>query len=164
MKLFTTMPTPVGDMLLVGSRESGRFTLTGAYFIGQRHELALDDGWCPDPEAFASVTTQLDEYFAGRRVSFDLPLEFHGTPFQESVWRTLQEIPYGTTWSYRELAEKSGHGGKVRAVAAAVGRNRIGVIVPCHRVIGSDGSLTGYAAGLDRKRWLLAREGVILPG
>ncbi len=107
---------------------------------------------------FARLRNQLDEYFTGKRQTFDLPIRLVGSDFQQSVWRALLEIPYGTTRSYKEQAQWLGRPDAVRAVAHANGQNRIAIVVPCHRVIGSDGSLIGYGGGLDRKRWLLNLE------
>lgn len=107
--------------------------------------------------------TQLEEYFAGHRQQFDLPLDAAGTDFQQQVWQALSGIPYGETRSYGELAEGLGRKGAQRAIGAANGRNPIAIIVPCHRVIGSDGSLTGYAGGIGRKQWLLAFEAQEVP-
>jgi methylated-DNA-[protein]-cysteine S-methyltransferase len=114
----------------------------------------------PDPEAFTAVIAQLDEYFAGTRRAFDLPLAPVGTPFQQRVWSLLREIPWGRTISYAELARRSGNPAASRAVGAANGRNPLPIVVPCHRVIGSNGALTGYAGGLEAKRVLLAIEGL----
>jgi methylated-DNA-[protein]-cysteine S-methyltransferase len=120
------------------------------------------DGWTEDAAAapLAAAIRQLSEYFAGSRRVFDLPLRMQGTLFQQRVWRQLAEIPYGTTWSYGELAKRIDNPSASRAVGLANGRNPISILVPCHRVIGADGSLTGYGGGLDRKRWLLAHEGL----
>ncbi|XNL82775.1 methylated-DNA--[protein]-cysteine S-methyltransferase [Actinomadura madurae] len=109
----------------------------------------------PDSEPFATVAEQLAAYFAGELTEFDMPLRLHGTPFQQRVWDALQEIPYGETTTYGELAVEIGSPSASRAVGLANGRNPVGVIVPCHRVVGSTGSLTGYGGGLDRKRYLL---------
>lgn len=114
-----------------------------------------EEGSCGILDAAA---VQLDEYFGGKRVTFELDLRFIGTPFQERVWAALMQIPYGSTTTYSAVAEAIGMGAGVRAVANAIGANRMSIIVPCHRVIGSDGSLTGYAGGLDAKRALLALE------
>lgn len=111
------------------------------------------------PEVLEPAVRQLAEYFAGRRTSFDLRLSPMGTPFQQKVWQGLLKIPYGATWSYLELARELGDPAAVRAVAAANGKNPLWILIPCHRVIGSDGSLTGYAGGLFRKQWLLNLEG-----
>ena len=113
-----------------------------------------------EPQAFTAVIAQLDEYFAGTRRRFDLPLAPVGTPFQQRVWLLLREIPWGRTISYGELARRSGNPAASRAVGAANGRNPLPIVVPCHRVIGGDGALTGYAGGLTAKRLLLALEGV----
>jgi methylated-DNA-[protein]-cysteine S-methyltransferase len=112
----------------------------------------------PDAAPFAAAATQLGEYFAGRLTSFDLPVTMMGTAFQRLVWSALPDIPYGTTVSYRELAALIGRPSAARAVGLANGRNPVSIIVPCHRVIGSDGSLTGYGGGLERKRYLLDLE------
>jgi methylated-DNA-[protein]-cysteine S-methyltransferase len=109
----------------------------------------------PDGEVFAETGRQLNEYFAGKRRDFDLPLAFHGTPFQQRVWTALREIPYGETVSYGKLADELGQPSAARAVGLANGKNPISVIVPCHRVVGSTGGLTGYGGGLERKRYLL---------
>jgi len=106
----------------------------------------------------ASCRAQLDEYFAGSRKTFDLPLQQEGTPFQQKVWKLLQDIPYGKTFSYQHLARQYGDLKAIRAVAAANGRNALAIIIPCHRVIGTNGTLTGYAGGLWRKQWLLQHE------
>jgi methylated-DNA-[protein]-cysteine S-methyltransferase len=111
-----------------------------------------------DKSVFNKCRRQLDEYFSGQRKNFDLPLWQDGTVFQQKVWKALMQIPYGKTISYLQLAIQLGNVKATRAVAAANGRNQLSIIVPCHRVIGSDGSLTGYAGGLDRKKWLLNHE------
>ena len=116
----------------------------------------------PEPQAFTAVIAQLDEYFAGTRRRFDLPLAPAGTPFQQRVWRLLRGIPWGRTISYGELARRSGNPAASRAVGAANGRNPLPIIVPCHRVIGGNGTLTGYAGGLEAKRMLLELEGVVV--
>ena len=118
----------------------------------------VGDDWVTDDEALAHVRTQLDEYFAGARTAFDLPIRLHGTPFQVEVWEQLRQIPYGETISYGELAKRVDRPEAARAVGAANGQNPIAIIVPCHRVIGADGSLTGFGGGLPWKRWLLQRE------
>jgi methylated-DNA-[protein]-cysteine S-methyltransferase len=135
--------------------------LAGLWFDGQRHYPDMT-GWQPDDRhpVLRQAMEQLADYFAGRRRQFDLPLDLaHGTAFQQSVWRALLAIPAGRTTSYGALAIALGKPKAVRAVGAAVGRNPISVIVPCHRVLGTDGSLTGYAGGLARKRALLELEG-----
>jgi methylated-DNA-[protein]-cysteine S-methyltransferase len=158
MNRYTTFESPLGRILLVSDGSH----LTGAYFSGQKYEPlpAPGHGRQPEPdlEIFQNASLQLREYFAGKQRQFDIPLHLQGTPFQMKVWNTLLEISHGSTVSYGELAELIKRKDAVRAVGAAVGRNPISVIVPCHRVIGSGGSLTGYAGGLDRKRALLNLE------
>ncbi|GGQ00979.1 methylated-DNA-[protein]-cysteine S-methyltransferase [Actinomadura coerulea] len=144
----------VGPLTLVATDGA----LSGLYMEMQRHRPAQETFGAPgDPEEepFATVAAQLSAYFAGDLTEFDLPLRLHGTPFQERVWTALQEIPYGQTITYGELAVEIGSPSASRAVGLANGRNPVGVIVPCHRVVGSTGSLTGYGGGLDRKRYLL---------
>jgi methylated-DNA-[protein]-cysteine S-methyltransferase len=138
--------------------------------IGPLHAVVDDDGrllelgfrepkdWTPRALP-ATVVSQLADYFSGRRKTFDLELAPRGTPFQRAVWSALCAIPYGDTISYAELAHRIGKPAAVRAVGAANGANPIPVIIPCHRVIGSNGSLTGYGGGIERKQWLLAHEG-----
>ncbi len=148
--MFTTLhPSPVGDILLRADAE-GR--LTELYL---RHDVAeAGDG------PFEAAREQLDAYFAGELDPFDLPLAPHGTPFQLRVWEELTRIPYGETISYKELALRMGDIKLVRAVGLANGRNPLSIVIPCHRVIGADGTLVGYGGGLDRKRWLLDHEAV----
>lgn len=147
----TTVDSPVGPLTLVAS--SG--VLTGLYLERQRHRPSDETFGDRDDELFADVIRQLSEYFAGERTDFELDLAPRGTAFQRSVWAGLREIPYGETVSYGELAASIGCPGSARAVGAANGRNPISIIVPCHRVVGSTGDLTGYGGGLDRKRHLL---------
>ena len=156
MTINTQFDTPLGRMLVTANREG----LTGVYFIGQKYEPKThpDPSTDADPSVIAAVRQQLDEYFRGARTSFDVALAPRGTPFQLRVWRALRDIPFGETRTYGEVAASLGRRSASRAVGAAIGRNPISVIVPCHRVVGSDGSLTGYAGGLDRKRALLALE------
>ena len=151
------VPSPIGSLTLVA--EHGK--LTGLYMDTHGRQPGRDVlGSAGDvaDEPFASAVRQLDEYFAGRLTAFDLPLEPAGTQFQRRVWSALQTIPYGQTWSYGQLARAIGKASASRAVGLANGRNPIAVVIPCHRVIGSDGSLTGYGGGLDRKRYLLGLE------
>lgn len=138
--------------------------LSRVHMTGQRHRPPEETFGAPDPRPFGEAIRQLDAYFAGELTDFDLPLHLEGTPFQLRVWEQLRLIPYGETRTYGELAEALGNPGASRAVGLANGRNPIGVIVPCHRVIGSGGSLTGYGGGLDRKKRLLAFEAGGLPG
>jgi methylated-DNA-[protein]-cysteine S-methyltransferase len=126
---------------------------------------AVPSGWRPASEPFGDARTQLAEYFAGRRRRFELPLAMDGTPFQRRVWQALREIPYGRTTTYGELARRIGRSPSAsRAVGTANGRNPIAVVVPCHRVVGADGSLTGFGGGLERKRLLLELEAAALAG
>jgi len=142
------LTSPIGP-LYVAADTCG---LTALYTDGHRFHAQAE----PDDGTFADVQRQLDEYFAGERTDFDLPLSQHGTEFELRVWDALRRIPYGETRTYGELARELGS--VARAVGRANGRNQISIIVPCHRVIGADGSLTGYAGGLDAKRALLEHE------
>ncbi|NYI07673.1 methylated-DNA--[protein]-cysteine S-methyltransferase [Allostreptomyces psammosilenae] len=150
-RTHTVIDSPVGPLTLVATDG----VLSALYMTDQRHRPEQETFGTPDDEAFGEVIRQLGEYFAGERTTFDLPLALHGTEFQRRVWAGLQEIPYGETISYGELADRIGRPGASRAVGLANGKNPVGIIVPCHRVIGSNGSLTGYGGGLDRKRHLL---------
>ena len=132
--------------------------LVGLYMTQQRHAPTPQADWMPTDMPFADVRRQLDEYFRGQRTHFDLKLAPEGTTFQQRVWQLLLQIPYGQTRSYGQLAELLGQPGAARAVGLANGRNPIGIVIPCHRVVGSQGALTGYGGGLERKRWLLAHE------
>jgi methylated-DNA-[protein]-cysteine S-methyltransferase len=156
-RAHVTIGSPVGPLTLVAA--AGR--LAGLYMNAHRHgpgpELLGPPG-DPADEPFAAAAGQLEAYFAGRLTSFDLPLDPAGTEFQRLVWAALREIPYGQTVTYGQLAAALGRPAASRAVGLANGRNPISIIVPCHRVIGSDGSLTGYGGGLDRKRLLLDLE------
>ncbi|HVC12073.1 MAG TPA: methylated-DNA--[protein]-cysteine S-methyltransferase [Burkholderiales bacterium] len=147
---------PHGRMLLVSRGED----LCGAYFKWQKHFREPEREWHLEPDAapLRQARRELAEYFGGRRTRFEVPLAAEGTPFQRAVWKAIAGVPFGETISYAELARRAGRPGSARAAGAATGRNPIGVIVPCHRIVGSDGSLTGYAGGLDRKRALLALE------
>ena len=156
--LYTTFESPLGELLALGD---GR-RLHGLYMQEGRTAIAVASDWQEAEEPFADVRDQLDDYWAGRRVGFDLPLEMIGSPFQRRVWRALQDIPYGETTSYGELARRIGVPSASRAVGTANGHNPICVIVPCHRVIGADGSLTGFGGGLQRKRLLLELEAGVL--
>lgn len=150
---WDTMASPVGPLLLTGTRDA----LQGIYFENATSPAAVQSA-VRDTVHFAEAKRQLQEYFEGTRRAFDLPLEAEGTEFQKLVWQALREIPYGTTISYQELARRVGAETAVRAVGAANGANPIPIVIPCHRVIGADGSLTGYGGGLERKRWLLDLE------
>jgi len=151
---FTTMASPIGELLLAGDGD----TLSGLYMQDGRKPKRIATNWNESAAPFADVKRQLEEYFAGERTTFDVPLAPEGAPFEREVWRALEEIPYGETVSYGEIARRVGQPTAARAVGTANGRNPIAVIVPCHRVIGADGSLTGYGGGLERKRLLLELE------
>ena len=152
------VPSPIGDLLLTGSDDG----LTGLYMLGAPggRPPSTPPGARREPAAFAAVAGQLRAYFAGERRDFDVPLSPQGSPFQLAVWSALTRIPYGTTSSYGEIARQLGKPlAMSRAVGAANGQNPIAVIIPCHRVIGADGGLTGYGGGLERKELLLRLEG-----
>jgi methylated-DNA-[protein]-cysteine S-methyltransferase len=151
VRVHTVVDSPIGPLTLVA--EDGE--LAGLYMDNQRHLPPVETFGEPDPAPLRLAVAQLEEYFAGRRTEFDLPLAMGGTPFQRSVWNALREIPYGETVSYRGLAEQIGRPTAIRAVGLANGKNPISIIVPCHRVIGTGGNLTGYGGGLGRKRHLL---------
>ncbi len=157
--LHTTFPSPIGELLLVGDGE----VLRGLHITEGRRPMRVRDTWRQADEPFAEVVCQLGEYFAGERTEFELPCEATGAEFDRRVWSELERIPYGRTVSYGEVARTIGEPSAARAVGVANGRNPIAIVVPCHRVIGADGSLTGYGGGLDRKRFLLELEGSILP-
>ncbi|GHA12988.1 methylated-DNA--protein-cysteine methyltransferase [Streptomyces spiroverticillatus] len=153
-KQHTVVDSPYGPLTLVATDG----VLSGLYMVGQRHRPAEETFGDPDPEPFPEVIAQLEAYFQGELTEFTIPLALHGTPFQRSVWEQLQQIPYGETRTYGQLAQELGNMGASRAVGLANGKNPVGIIVPCHRVIGSTGNLTGYGGGLDRKQRLLAFE------
>jgi methylated-DNA-[protein]-cysteine S-methyltransferase len=157
-----TYRSPLGAMTLAASEKG----LAGAWFDGQQHDPApaVRSGWSSSPNPLLDrAAAQLQAYFEGTLADFDLPLDLSaGTPFQQAVWQELLHIRRGSTTSYGDVAERIGKSTAVRAVGAAVGRNPLGIIVPCHRVMGRDGSLTGYAGGLERKVALLKIEKVLL--
>jgi methylated-DNA-[protein]-cysteine S-methyltransferase len=156
MAEYCWIESPLGRMLLMSDGSA----LTGLHFEREKYFPPLGKDWTEAPAApvLARAARQVREYFAGARTRFDLPLAPSGTPFQQRVWRELLRIPCGTTVTYGDIARGIGAPNSVRAVGAAIGRNRISIVVPCHRVVGSDGTLTGYAGGLERKRALLAHE------
>lgn len=151
---YCYLDTPIGELLLAG--EEGALSMIGFPKGSMRREPEAD--WIFNEKPLANACAQLNEYFAGRRKEFDLPLKFNGTEFQVSVLEALQDIPYGQTTSYGEIAKRIGRPKAVRAVGAANGRNPIPIVVPCHRVIGSTGDLTGFGGGLDTKEALLRLE------
>ncbi len=151
---YTYAPSPVGRLLLAGDESALRWLL----FAEGRGPVEPEAGWQPAEEPFREAVRQLAAYFAGELTAFSLPLAPQGTAFQETVWKALCGIPYGETISYGELARRIGKPRAVRAVGAANGQNPLAIVVPCHRVIGSDGHLTGYGGGLGVKEALLALE------
>jgi methylated-DNA-[protein]-cysteine S-methyltransferase len=156
MLAYDQFDTPHGTMLVTATPKG----LAGVYFKGQKH-FPKKREWQRDARhpVLRQARRELAEYFAGKRKRFDVALDPQGTVFQRSIWKTISKVGFGETLAYAELARRAGHPGSARAAGAATGRNPISVIVPCHRIMGSDGSLTGYAGGLNRKRALLALEG-----
>lgn len=154
----TTVDSPVGPVTLCGHDTPGGFAITRLGVGEDKHGPRDRSGWVRDDARFADAAEQLRQFFRGERQEFDLLLDPAGTPFQHRVWGALRQIPYGQTRSYAEIANLLGSPTATRAVGAANGRNPIGIVVPCHRVVGADGSLTGYAGGLANKRWLLDHE------
>ncbi len=161
---FTRFPSPIGELELTASDTA----LKGVFFPVRRNRSAPEAGWVEDDgrgpagALLAAVRRQLTEYFEGTRTTFDLPLDGTGSTFERRVWDLLRTIPYGATTSYGALARRLGDPRATRAVGAANGKNPIPIIVPCHRVLGARGELTGFGGGLDRKRWLLEHEGALL--
>jgi methylated-DNA-[protein]-cysteine S-methyltransferase len=158
---YDLVPTVLGDLLVTDAGAG----LSGIYFPDHRRGRGphVQPDWVRDPDGFVTVREQLLAYLHGRRRSFDLPLAPVGTPLQRQVWDQLGTVPYGATVTYGALAAAVDRPTAARSVASAVGANPLSIVVPCHRVVGADGSLTGYAGGLDRKRHLLALERVTLP-
>jgi methylated-DNA-[protein]-cysteine S-methyltransferase len=158
---YDLVPTVLGELLLTDAGEG----LNGVYFPDHRRGRGphVQPDWRRDPDRFVTVRAQLLAYLDGRRRSFDLPLAPTGTPRQRQVWHELANVPYGTTVTYGALAAAVDRPTAARSVASAVGANPLSIVVPCHRVVGADGSLTGYAGGLDRKRHLLELERVASP-
>lgn len=155
--VFTITEGPLGNMLLAASPRG----LCGLWFVTGQRNTPGHAAWSRDPAhpVLAAASTQLADYFAGRLRAFDLPLDLSaGTPFQQSAWRTLLTLPWGDTITYGELARRMGRPEASRAAGVAIGRNPVSIIVPCHRVVGANGSLTGYAGGLERKTALLRLE------
>ncbi|MDT5147854.1 MAG: methylated-DNA-[protein]-cysteine S-methyltransferase [Mycobacterium sp.] len=150
---YRTIESPIGPLTLAG-RDS---VLTHLRMVDQTYEPSRAD-WSSDRKAFGDAVEQLHAYFAGELTDFDIELDLHGTEFQRRVWEALLTIPYGETRSYGQIAQQIGAPGSARAVGLANGHNPLAIVVPCHRVIGAGGSLTGYGGGLDRKRTLLDLE------
>ncbi len=155
---YQHIDSPVGRLLLA----SGSDGLRLIEFEAPWHPVAMEPGWREGDNALLQrARAQLQDYFAGRRRSFELPLAPHGTRFQLQCWQALAEIPWGSTWSYAQMAQRIGRPTATRAVGAANGRNPLPIVLPCHRVIGADGSLTGFGGGLPTKRFLLELEGAL---
>ncbi len=156
---YARIATPLGTLIATAAGGA----LTGLYYEGGRHAPEVSKAWVEDCAAapLAACAHQVREYLQAKRRSFELPLAPEGSEFQRRVWIEIARIPYGETLSYAELARRAGRPGTARAAGAATGRNPLSIIVPCHRVVGTDGSLTGYAGGIDRKTRLLAIEGVL---
>jgi methylated-DNA-[protein]-cysteine S-methyltransferase len=156
MHYYDYYQSPRGRMLLVADAKA----LTGVYFIGRKYQPRIEGGWRRDVRhaPLRQAKDQLAEYFGGKRKRFTVKVAPRGTPFQRAVWKTIAGVGFGQTIPYAELARRAGRPGSARAAGAATGRNPIGIIVPCHRIVGSNGSLTGYAGGLERKKALLALE------
>jgi methylated-DNA-[protein]-cysteine S-methyltransferase len=152
--LYTRLESPVGPLLVAGDERS----LWAVWLDGQRWSPEIGHDWRAAAEPFAEAARQLGQYFAGERVGFELPLRIEASGFRRLVWQALRRIPFAETRSYGELARSIGRPSAARAVGLANGRNPFAIVVPCHRVIGSTGSLVGYGGGLERKRWLLAHE------
>jgi methylated-DNA-[protein]-cysteine S-methyltransferase len=163
MNVYTTMESPVGELLLAGRKTTDGVALISVSMHGQRYAPPVRDDWRRDPAAFAEVTRQLTAYFAGELTQFRLDLAPRGTEFQQRVWRALDSVRYGTTISYGQLAAQLGvPRDRIQALGAAIGANPLAIIRPCHRVIGSDGTMRGYAGGVERKQQLLVHEGALL--
>jgi methylated-DNA-[protein]-cysteine S-methyltransferase len=154
----TTIDTPVGELRIIASERGVRAILWGAEDVARIASIDEDELHEGRTALLDTAVEQLEEYFAGTRRDFDLPLDPLGTPFQQAAWMVLRTIPYGKTISYGQQARQLGDPNKARAVGAANGKNPLSIVVPCHRVIGSSGQLTGFAAGLDVKSWLLDHE------
>ena len=156
---YSFVPSPIGDLLLTGDGDA----LTSIFFPEGRTTATSDASWRRADGAFAEARAHLQAYFGGELTEFTLTLAPHGTPFQQRVWDALLKIRYGQTTTYGKLAAALGDPRATRAVGLANGRNPIPIVIPCHRVIGADGSLTGYGGGMPRKQWLLALEGRSVP-
>ncbi len=155
MTFYTEHQSPLGTLLLAATERG----LCGLYFDEHKHFGGTQDWQRDDRQPqLRNAARQLDEYFAGRRSAFDVALDLHGTPFQQAVWQALLALPFGATSTYREIAQRVANPKAIRAAGTAIGRNPVSIIVPCHRVLGTSGGLSGYAGGLERKRYLLALE------
>lgn len=159
MLYYDYYPSPRGRILLVADDQA----LTGVYFAGQKYHPRIDKKWkrADKHKPLRQAKRELSEYFDGKRTQFSVKVAPQGTPFQRAVWKSIASVEFGQTIAYGELAERAGYPGSARAAGAATGRNPISIIVPCHRIVGSNGSLTGYAGGLVKKRALLELEGCV---
>ena len=157
MSYYDYYHSPHGRMLLVADDKA----LTGVYFAGQKYQPRIERDWVRDGRhaPLRQAKNELAEYFAGKRQRFTVKVAPRGTPFQRAVWKAIAGVGFGRTIPYAELARRAGHPGSARAAGAATGRNPVGIIVPCHRIVGSNGALTGFAGGLAKKRALLELEG-----
>lgn len=164
MTVHTTVTSPLGELLLVGEPTRGGVSLTSLSMPAQRNAPTVSGGWVREPDRFSGVARQLAAYFAGELTAFDIEFTPSGTDFQRRVWSALEEIPYGTSTTYGEIAGRLGlDRGRVQALGAAIGANPLLLVRPCHRVIGADGSMRGYAGGVERKVQLLTHEGALQP-
>jgi len=156
MNYYSFIKSPIGDLMLAADASA----VTGLYFAGCDHIPAASKRWALKPQhpVLEQAAKQLQEYFAGKRKTFSLPLRLAGTNFQQRVWREISIIPYGETLSYSDLAKRAGAPRAIRAAGTTTGRNPVSIIIPCHRVMGKDGGLHGFAGGLERKRHLLELE------
>jgi methylated-DNA-[protein]-cysteine S-methyltransferase len=156
MKHYGFYESPYGQMLLVAGHDG----LSGVYFDAQKYYPSIDPDWRPDEAHFliAQARRELAEYFAGERKLFEIAIAPEGTIFQRAIWRAIASVRFGETLTYGQLAQSAGYPGQARAAGAATGRNPLTIIIPCHRIVGANGALTGYAGGLDRKRALLGLE------
>jgi methylated-DNA-[protein]-cysteine S-methyltransferase len=153
---YSILKSPIGGLMLVAADSS----LTGLYFVGRDHLPATSSRWTRKAQhpVLRTAAKQLREYFSGKRQRFSLPLRLAGTEFQKTIWREIARIPYGKTMSYSDLAKQAGAPQAIRAAGTSTGRNPLSIIVPCHRVVGKNGGMCGFAGGLERKRYLLALE------
>jgi methylated-DNA-[protein]-cysteine S-methyltransferase len=164
MTACTTITSPLSELLLVGEETDNGITLTSLSMPGQKNAPAIQPSWRQDREPFTDIIHQLEAYFAGELTRFAIPFTPSGTDFQQRIWHALEDIPYGTTTTYGALAGQLGlPRERIQALGAAIGANPLLLVRPCHRVIGADGSMRGYAAGVDRKVHLLTHEGALQP-
>ena len=164
MTACTTITSPLGELLLVGEETDDGITLTSLSMPGQENAPTIRPGWRQDAEPFTEVIRQMEAYFAGELTQFNIQFTSGGTDFQRRIWHALEEIPYGTTTTYGAIAGQLGlPRERIPALGAAIGANPLLLVRPCHRVIGADGSMRGYAAGVERKVQLLTHEGALQP-